>query len=103
MLKGTNQQTKMAQNKLPTHSKGVSNDEYDNQLRDIIKFYIQQFECRVNHTETTDIPEQNTTSSKRFSLTKDTVCLFKNNIDDITEITIDSVLALSFTTYPQIR
>ena len=93
----------MAQNKLPTCSKDISNDEYDIQIRDIIKFYVWKFELCVHHIDTIDTSERKTSFSNSSNLTKDAVYLFKYNLDDITEVTINFLLALIFTTYPRIR
>ena len=63
----------MAQDELPTQSKGISNDEYDNQLRDIIKFYFRKIELCVHHTNTIYMSERKTTPLHISNLTKDMV------------------------------
>ena len=68
----------MARNKLPTHSKDISNDEYDNKPRDTIRFYVRKLDFFVHHTNTTDMSERKTKSSNSSNLTKDTAYLFKN-------------------------
>ena len=50
LFKGTMQQDMTLISRLPTHSTGVNNDDYDKKLRVIIKDYLNELDFCVYHT-----------------------------------------------------